>query len=168
EDHEIFQKFLKRETGQVDVRVLANAIVAYRNVRSGLLAPFPHTEQVLLKLKGKGLKLGIVTDAPRLKAWIRLMAMRIGHFFDVVVAFEDTNELKPHHLPFQAALKQLQVSPEECLMVGDMPHRDIVGAKKMGMATCFAKYGNSTLKQVEADFIINDIKELLDVVKGGQ
>ncbi|MBI2139603.1 TIGR02253 family HAD-type hydrolase [Candidatus Woesearchaeota archaeon] len=165
EDHEIFQKFLRKEAGEIDYRILANAIVAYRNTREGHLTPYPHTDYVLLKLKGKGLKLGIVTDAPKLKAWLRLMAMRLGNFFDVVVTFEDTKKLKPHAFPFQAALRKLKLKPEECLMVGDMPHRDIEGAGKIGMKTCFARYGNTKAKDVKADFVIDDIKQLLGIVK---
>ncbi len=165
EDKEIFQKFLKGEIGRVDYRILANAIVSYRNVRSSYLQPYPHTDYVLIRLKSRGIKLAIVTDAPRLKAWIRLMAMKIGNFFDVVVAYEDTKQLKPSSLPFEAALRKLKVKPEECLMVGDMPHRDIEGAKKLGMKSCFAKYGNSKVKKSNADYEIKDIKELLRIVK---
>ena len=165
EDKKIFQKFLKEEKGTIDYRILANAIVAYRKVRTSYLQPFPHTDYVLIKLKAKGIKLAIVSDAPRLKAWLRLMAMNIGNFFDVVVTFEDTKQLKPSNLPFEAALKKLKLRAEECLMVGDLPHRDIEGAKKLGMKTCFAKYGNKKVKKSNADYEISDIKELLKIVK---
>ncbi len=164
EDPKIFQKFLKKVIGKVDYRILANGIVAYRKVRSGFLEPYPHTSYVLLKLKSKGLKLGIVTDAPRLKAWLRLAAMKITDFFDVVVAFEDTGKLKPHTMPFKSALAKLKVKAEECLMVGDMPHRDVAGAGALGMKTCFASYGNLKIKKSGADYTISDIKELLQIV----
>lgn len=164
EDPRIFQKYLKQVLGKVDYRILAYGVVAYRRVRSGFLEPFPHTQYVLLKLKSKGLKLGIVSDAPRLKAWLRLAAMKIADFFDVVVAFEDTKQLKPSELPFKAALAKLKVKASECLMVGDMPHRDIKGANALGMKTCFASYGNPKITKTEADFVINDIKELLKIV----
>jgi len=165
EDSQIFQRFLKEEAGKIDYRVLANGIVAYRNVRASYLQPYPHTDYVLIKLKSRGVKLCIVTDAPRLKAWIRLMAMKIGNFFDIVVAYEDTKEFKPSHLPFEVALRRLGVKAEECLMVGDMPHRDMAGAKKLGIKTCFARYGNAKAKNVDADYEIRDIKELLRIVK---
>jgi len=164
EEPKIFQKFLMDITGKVDYRILANGIVAYRKVKAGFLEPFPHTSYVLLKLKDKGKKLGIVTDAPRLKAWLRLAAMKIGDFFDVVVTFEDTKKHKPHNLPFNAALRKLNLKAEECLMVGDWPERDIKGAKKLGMKTCFARYGNPKIKKSNADFEIDDIKDLLKIV----
>lgn len=165
EESMIFQRYLKDALGKIDYRILANAIVAYRAVRTSYLQPYPHTDYVLIRLKSRGVKLAIVTDAPKLKAWIRLMAMKIGNFFDVVVAFEDTKHLKPSNLPFKTALEKLKVKAEECLMVGDMPHRDIAGAKKLGMKTCFARYGNDKARKTNADFEIDDIKDLLKIVK---
>ena len=165
EEKMIFQKFLKKMTKKIDYEVLASGIVAYRRVRAGFLEPYPHVAEVLFDLKQRGIKLAIVSDAPRLKAWIRLVSMKINHLFDVVVTFEDTKELKPSTKPFRIAFKKLRVKPQECLMVGDRPERDIKGAKKLGMLTCFAKYGNPKAKSSEADYEINDIKELTEIVE---
>ena len=165
EEKTIFQKFLKKLTGKVDYKILANGIVAYRRVRSGFLEPYPNIDYVLLKLKSCGIKLGIITDAPKLKAWIRLASMKLSNYFDAVVAFEDTKQLKPSKLPFEVTLKKLKLKPQECLMVGDWPERDIKGAKAMGMKTCFARYGNPEIKKSYADYEIDDIKMLLDIVK---
>ena len=164
EDPKIFQKFLIKVIGKVDYRILAYGVVAYRKMRTGFLEPYPHTQYTLLQLKGKGLKLGIVTDAPRLKAWLRLASMKIADFFDVVVTYEDTGRLKPHRLPFMAALKKLNVKPDECLMVGDMPQRDIIGAQELGIKTCFARYGNTRGQETEADIVLDDIKDILHKV----
>ena len=160
----IFQKFLKKVAKKVDYEVLASGIVAYRRVRTGFLEPYPHVIDVLFELKSKGIKLAIVSDAPRLKAWIRLVSMKINHLFDAVVTFDDTKEMKPSTMPFKFAFRKLKVKPQECLMVGDRPERDIKGAKKLGMLTCFAKYGNPKAKS-KADYEINDIKELLEIVE---
>jgi putative hydrolase of the HAD superfamily len=161
EDPHIFQKFLKKVTGKVDYKKLAYAIVAYRNARTGFLHPYPGTKRTLLKLKEKGLKLAIVSDAPKLKAWIRLANMRLDDFFDVVVALEDTGRVKPSRLPFRAALRELKVKPSECLMVGDRPEKDMRGAKQLGMKTCFAKYGYPDKSKIKTDFVIEDVSELV-------
>ena len=165
EEKMIFQKFLKKMTKKIDYEVLASGIVAYRRVRTGFLEPYPHVAETLFELKQREIKLAIVSDAPRLKAWIRLVSMKINHLFDVVVTFEDTKELKPSTKPFRIAFKKLRVKPQECLMVGDRPERDIKGAKKLGMVTCFAKYGNPKAKASEADYEINDIKELIEIIE---
>jgi len=165
EEKTIFQKFLNKITGKVDHKILANGIVAYRRVRTGFLEPYPNIDYVLLKLKDRGIKLGIVTDAPKLKAWIRLASIKLSNYFDVVVTFEDTKQRKPSKLPFKAALRQLKLKPSDCLMVGDWPERDIKGAKALGMKTCFARYGNPKIKKTDADYEISNIKMLLDIVK---
>jgi len=164
EEKTIFQKFLKKTAKRIDYEILASGIVAYRRVRTGFLEPYPHVSEVLFELKKRGIKLAIVSDAPRLKAWIRLVSMKINSLFDVVITFDDTKEFKPSIAPFKVAFKKLKVKPQECLMVGDRPERDIKGAKKLGMLTCFAKYGNPKAKS-NADYEINDIKELLEIVE---
>ena len=80
EEKTIFQKFLKKVIGKVDYKILANGIVAYRRVRTGFLEAYPNVDYVLLKLKGRGIKLGIVTDAPKLKAWVRLASIKLSNF----------------------------------------------------------------------------------------
>lgn len=164
EDKQIFQRFLKKVAHKVDYRILAAGIVAYRKVRSGFLDAYPGTDYALLKLRDKGIKLCILTDAPRLKAWIRLESMKLGNLFDVVVTFDDSKKRKPHIRPFKIILKKLRLKPKECLMVGDRPEIDINGAKKAKMLTCFARYGNSAIK-AKSDYAINDIRELLEIVR---
>lgn len=167
EDPTIFQKFLKKITGKVDYKKLAYAIVAYRQARTGFLHPYPGTKRTLIRLKEKGLKLAVVSDAPKLKVWMRLVNMKIDDFFDVVVGLEDTGRLKPSRLPFRAALKELKVLPSECLMVGDNPDRDIKGAKRIGMKTCLARYGLTyEAGKEKADFEVKEIWELVGKIEG--
>ena len=163
----IFQEFLKKTLGQVDWKILASGVVAYRKIKIGFLTPYPHVHSTLLELKMRNVKLAIVTDAPRLRAWLRLAAMKLTDFFDVVITHDDTGERKPHALPFETALQKLDAKPKDVLMVGDWIERDIEGAKNLGMRTCFAKYGaleEEIEKDSGADFEIDDIKQLLKLV----
>lgn len=164
EDPKIFQRFLRRTLNKIDYSILAHGIVAYRRVRGGFLESYPHAMDVLYSLRGRGLKLAILSDAPRIKAWIRLASMKLTRVFDVVVTFDDTKKLKPASAPFKVVLRKLRVAPGECLMVGDRPERDIEGAKKMGMRTCFAQYG-SPKDRARADYVISDLRQVLDVVE---
>ncbi len=166
EYQKIFQQFLRKTIGRIDYKILSNAITAYRKVQTGFLEPYPHVRSTLIKLKEKGVKLGIVSDAPKLKAWLRLSEMSLTDFFDVVVTLGDTKKLKPHKMPFKAALKELKLAPEEILFVGDNPERDIKGAKQLGMKTALAKYGQIfKSKGIESDYELNDIKDLLGIIK---
>jgi putative hydrolase of the HAD superfamily len=117
----------------------------------------------LLKLKQRGLKLAIVSDAPILQAWTRLTEMKIQEFFDAVVTFDDTGERKPNKKPFEKAIEQLNVKAEEVLHVGDWPERDIAGAKALGMKTAFAKYGATKPMTVKADYELNKVEDILNI-----
>jgi putative hydrolase of the HAD superfamily len=154
---------------KVDWRILSHGLVAYRKTRGNLLIPYRKVKPTLSELKKRGYKLAIVSDAPRIKAWIRLVSMGIDDFFDAVITFDDTGKFKPNILPFQKALKELKAKPSEVLMIGDNIKRDIKGAKKMGMKTVFARYGNvkkiSKKIKSNADFEINNISEILSILK---
>ncbi|MEW5955127.1 MAG: TIGR02253 family HAD-type hydrolase [Candidatus Micrarchaeota archaeon] len=141
EDQQVFQRLLKRTAGRIDYRILATGIAAYRRVQTGYLTPYPGVRSTLLALKEKGVKLAIVSDAPRMRAWMRLASMNLAEFFDAVITLGDAKLRKPAPRPFKKALKQLGVRPEEVLFVGDNPERDLAGAKALGMKTAWAKYG---------------------------
>ncbi len=163
EHQQIFQEFLIRTQQKLDYKILSAGIVAYRKARTVLAEPYPGVMSTLLKLKQRGLKLAIVSDAPILQAWTRLTEMKIQEFFDAVVTFDDTGERKPNKKPFEKALEQLNVKPEEVLHVGDWPERDIAGAKALGMKTAFAKYGATKPMTVKADYELNKIEDLLNI-----
>jgi putative hydrolase of the HAD superfamily len=162
ENQKIFEEFLQRTMGRLDYRILAAGVAAYRRVKAGHLVPYAHVRETLIKLKERALKLGIVSDAPRMQAWLRLAEMNLLEFFDVVIALEDTGKLKPSRLPFKEAVQRLGVNPREILFVGDNPERDIKGAARMGMHTALAKYGQFAKGSPKAE---HELKSALDILK---
>ena len=142
------------------------AIIAYTKKKYGLLRPQPKVIQTLTSLKSS-YKLGIVTDAPRDKAWQRLVLSGLDLFFYPVVTFNDTHEEKPSVNPFKRALSLLKVRPDEALFVGDNTRKDIIGAKKVGIMTCLAKYGclNYVPEEDVADYTIGRFEEVKKMVK---
>ena len=161
----VFDDLLVEHLGLVDYKILAAGVVAYRRAREAALVVYPHVSVTLVELIKMGLKLAVVSDAPRREAWLRLCYLNLHHLFDVVVTFEDTGERKPSAAPFQLVLERLGIGPSEALMVGDWAERDVVGAMQVGIPTVFARYGD-TFGTVDsgADFEIDDIHQLLDIV----
>jgi len=167
ENQTIFDKFIKSVHGKMNYKIFASGVIAYRRVKLGHLATYPHTRDTLIKLKSNGLKLGIVSDAPAKQAWLRLAELNLSEFFDVVVALQGKGKRKPSPEPFKRAIKELKLKPEEILFVGDHPARDIVGAQKVGMKTALAKYGQVVkAKNVKPDFELKKIDELVKIIKG--
>jgi len=164
ENDDVFEKFLRKHNNYSD-RILAAGINAYLKSKYENIKPYPKVKSTLKKLKRR-YKLAIVTDAPRLKAYVRLDEMGIADLFDIVVGREDTGREKPSKLPFKKALKVLKVKPSEAMHVGDWRERDILGAKKMGMKSCIAHYGDQHIgRKVWADCYIDRFEDLIKVLK---
>ncbi|TPW09986.1 MAG: putative hydrolase of the HAD superfamily [bacterium] len=167
EYQKVFDVYLTRTLGHIDYKMLAAGIVGYRRARDSALILYPHVHLTLVELIKRGIKLAVVSDAPREQAWLRLCYLKLQHMFDVVVTFEDTLKRKPSPEPFQRALDQLGVPAGRTLMIGDWPERDVEGAKGLGMTTVFARYGDTFGTPVGlsgADHDIADVMDLLDIV----
>lgn len=162
----VFDQLLRDLYGQVPAPILAAGIIAYRRERDSQLVLYPHVKLTLTELLKRGLRLVVLSDAPALQAWQRLHHLALQHIFDHVITFDDTGERKPAAAPFRKAMELLGLSPGEVLMVGDWPERDMRGAAALGIRTVFARYGD-TFDTVRsgADFEIDDLVELLDVVE---
>ena len=161
----VFDELLELEFGEVDPKILASGVVAYRRARESELVLYPHAQMTLLELAKRGIKLGVVSDAPRFQVWLRLCSLGLQHLFDAVVTFDDTGERKPAAAPFREVLRRLGVEPGESLMIGDWAERDVVGGKSLGMKTVFARYGDTfDTKESGADFDVDDVFELVGIV----
>ncbi|NOZ81022.1 MAG: HAD-IA family hydrolase [DPANN group archaeon] len=165
EHKEIFQKFLMNVMGKVDHKILAEGIVAYRRIKEGYLHPYPGVFSTLIELKKRGIKTAILSDAPRMRAWTRLASLRLSEFFDVVVTYEDVMKYKPNPKGFEIVLRKLKVRPQNTLMVGDWPQRDIKGANALGIRTAYARYGATRFsKTIKADYVLKHVKDILKVI----
>tara|TARA_B100000073_G_scaffold321815_1_gene302669 strand:- start:733 stop:1431 length:699 start_codon:yes stop_codon:yes gene_type:complete len=165
ENQKVFDVFIEKQIGHVEHKYLAAGIVAYRRAREANLMAYPNVNKTLMALAKSGIKLGVVSDAPSREAWMRIYYLNLYHFFDVVITFDDSGERKPSEKPFKLCLDALDLDPDETIMVGDWPERDVVGAKNLGMKTAFARYGD-TFGTVHsgADWDLNDIYQLVMII----
>lgn len=167
ENQQVFDDYLNQTVGEVSNKILAAGIVSYRRAREATLLVYPNVNKALIQLIKMGINLAVVSDAPSREAWMRLYYLNLHHVFDPVLTFDDTGVRKPSPKPFQMALDYLKIKPNEAIMIGDWPERDVVGAKEIGMKTIFARYGD-TFGTVDsgADWDVNDVYEVVNIVKG--
>ena len=165
ENQKVFDVFIEKQIGHVEYKFLAAGIVAYRRAREANLMAYPNVNKTLMALAKAGIKLGVVSDAPSREAWMRIYYLNLYHFFDVVITFDDSGKRKPSEIPFKMSLDALQLEPDETIMVGDWPERDVVGAQQIGMKTAFARYGD-TFGTVNsgADWDLVDIYQLVMII----
>jgi putative hydrolase of the HAD superfamily len=169
ESNTAFSEFL-RSIDQFDHKILAAGINTYLKTKNKFLKPYPNVKPVLGKLKRKGIFLSIVTDAPKTKAYQRLLGMGIEPYFKFVVGHEDTNKSKHTGLPLLLALDMLRkecpgISNSEILMVGDSIEKDILPAKELGLKTAIAEYGQKTAQIGLADYQLLDFKEIINIIE---
>ncbi len=171
EGDRVFETFLREHHQQkltlnqhmVD-KITAAAVNAYLDAKRLHLEPYPTVQRTLLELARRGLKMGVVTDAPRFKAYQRLDTAGLTDFFDFVLTSTDHGSMKDTERPFREALDLLQTPPPAVMMVGDWPERDMAGAKRVGMRTAWAKYGRPLEPTpAEADHVLERFADLLKV-----
>jgi NagD protein len=77
---------------------------------------------------------------------------------------------KPEPLLFQMALNDLQLAPEDCLMIGDRPDTDIHGAALLGIRTALVRTGRFSSKHCypnnlkKPDWDGNNLTELAEAL----
>ncbi len=162
----VFDHLLRDVYGHVPASILAAGIIAYRKSRDSTLVLYPHVKLTLMELLRRGIRLAVLSDAPRLQAWQRIHHLALQHVFEHVITFDDTGQRKPAPAPFRRALELLDLSPQEVIMVGDWPDRDMRGAGALGIPTVFARYGDTKSTEGSgADYEIDDAIELLDILE---
>ncbi|MEA3190639.1 MAG: putative hydrolase of the superfamily [Thermoplasmata archaeon] len=173
EGDKVFETFLRKHHRQklalsqhaVD-RITAAAVNAY--IRAKLLhtEPYPGVRRTLVTLARNGIRMGVLTDAPRFKGYQRLDAAGLVDFFEFILTFTDSGVLKPDPKPFRSAIDLFGLPPHEILMVGDWPERDLSGAKAAGMRTAWARYGKPGAPvPSEADHALDRVEDLIRVME---
>lgn len=96
------------------------------------------THALLETLRGRGLKLGLVSNAFDPPALLHrdLEQLGIAERIDAAVFSSEVGWRKPHPAIFERALEALGVLAERVLFVGDSLAADIGGAAALGMHTC--------------------------------
>ena len=105
--------------------------------------------ELLLDLK-KRCRLAILTNNNEVQAGRILEALKVQDLFDRVFTYNTFKTMKPNPLFFKKAAKEMEVQPEECLVVGDRYSVDLIPAQDMGMQIYEVKGPDDIRKLVTA------------------
>jgi pyrophosphatase PpaX len=128
-----------------------------------LARAFPGVPETLAALKGRGMRLAVVSAKMRSTVHKGLALARISDLFDAVVGLEDTEKHKPDPAPLVEALRRLAAAPATAVMVGDSPY-DLLAARAAGVASVavsWSSYSREELDRHQPDFTISAMNELL-------
>lgn len=153
----------------LSVDLLTELAELYHSCEEEEWKPFPETEQTLKRLSRKeNLKIGLISNHSHHQTIISLLeTYDLLKYFDVIETSAQHGKRKPHVDIFEDVLEELELSAEQCIMVGD-EYADIMGAHRVGMIPILyiRKYQFPFEKEIPLPNIpkINKISEILDYV----
>jgi len=163
--------YFKNLFEELDVKVGSTvpriALIIYRDIIRSLITPSPMVIQTLSTLKGRGYRLGLVTDGRVDTTYEILQRLGINEFFDAIVVSEEVGVEKPNPRIFKEAMFRLHANPSEIMIVGDNLERDILGGKESGMITVLMKrhrLNRAGNRKIKPDFKIQLLSELLNLL----
>ncbi len=141
-----------------NIKDIEGAYKAFLQKLTDLLRPTPGIQDALTELKP--FKLAVMTEDPEETTKAKLMKLGMTGFFDLIITSDQIGKMKPDKAYFDTICKQLDVTPRECIVVGDNYDKDLSLPHQDGALT--VEFGGATGK---ADHTIHDHEELLEIVK---
>ncbi|MBN2491059.1 MAG: HAD-IA family hydrolase [Planctomycetes bacterium] len=150
--------------------LVAAGVVAYREVKTRDLAPFPGVYAALEALARTTLIRGIITQGATFQQAEKIVRLGIHRYLtpDAIFISDQLGISKPNVKIFRRALDAVGVTPAEAVYVGDNPVMDIDPPNALGMVTiryCGPGKHADVLGTTRPDFEIRTFPELLDVLR---
>ena len=112
---------------------------------------YPGVIDALAKLRQKGYRLWLLSNAQAIFTAYELRHLGLGAQFDGVLLSSDYGCRKPDNRFYQALLTTYGLEAGNCLMIGNDRQTDIAGAKLAGMATLYMHTELTPPDQKKAD-----------------
>lgn len=129
---------------------------------------FHNVKEALEELKKLGVTMAIVTTKQRKTAEMGARIFGIDPFMKAFVAYESTEKHKPSPDPVLKAMELVSADPETTIMVGDSQY-DIQAARNAGVdsaGVAWSLKGPEFLKQFNPTYILQDMMDIIPIVKG--
>ena len=154
----VFEEDRKRQTCEDQIRK------AYLGLETQKVLLKPGVKRTLQSLKERGVKIGIVTGRMTKgeHKWLELRRLNIHQFVDAMVTGAEA-PAKPAPDGLIKCIKELGLSTEECVFVGDS-RVDVIAGKKAGTRTVAVHTGvagKELLAEQGPDYILADLNLLL-------
>jgi HAD superfamily hydrolase (TIGR01549 family) len=123
---------------------------------------------VLRQLSDAGLRIGLISNTHRCLVSFQ-SHFELQGLISAAVSSSDHGLMKPHPSIFSAALRLLDVSAPEAVMIGDSFKHDIEGALNVGMLAVLLNRGDAAAPAVVVDRrvpVIHSLRELQGLLIG--
>ena len=127
---------------------------------------FPGVRKLLDFLKGRGIRMGLVSNKPHEFTLITLDKLGLAPYFKAVLGADATPHKKPHPEPLLTALSQMGAKPSEAVMIGDSPV-DAQAARAAGMLVGLVSHGfvaKEYLNSSDPDWLVDSLEEFIEIL----
>lgn len=143
------QEFIYNEFHRVSEPLYQSHIFAY-----------PHSLEVIDKLKKDGFKLAIVTNKRHHLTLVALKKLGLDKYFDTIIAYDDVKKGKPHPEGILKAIKENNESLATSIYIGDNAV-DFLSAKNAQIDSIIVSWGPRKIKEnISPTYYINSYLEL--------
>lgn len=129
------------------------------------LKTYPDAEKGLKLLKENGFKLATLTNSPENLLKEQLINSNLTDYFELTLSIDAIKKYKPAPETYHWAAKQLQVQPENIIMIAAHGW-DITGAMLAGLQTGFVAREGQSLYSLsnKPDYQANDIYQIAHLI----
>lgn len=148
------------------LRLLSEYNSSYHSSPLYLTTPYEGITETLSSLSALGIRASVLSNKPDVAA-VAVVSHFFGGSFELVRGGREGVPLKPAPDALLSMLRELGITPDECLFVGDTSV-DILTAKNAGVRCVGCLWGfrdRAELVTAGADYIISAPRELLEVLK---
>ncbi len=127
----------------------------------------PGAVEILDKIKGHGLPIGLVSNSIFPEKFHRAEMERFGllEYFDFTVFSSAVGIRKPSKEIFDMALKKADVKSSQAIFIGDRFDSDIAGAQNAGITAVWKnRHERENPDNVKPDYSIMNLKELKSII----
>jgi len=132
----------------------------------------PEVRDVLLTLFRRGYRLGIVSNTTSsVETPQEFEDLHMAGYLEVMILSCEVGRRKPDPRVLLEATQRMQVDPQQCAYLGDLPKRDVQSARAAGFGKTLIISDDLTREEIEdpalmPDSIIRSLPELLDIFTG--
>ncbi|MCR6111814.1 HAD family hydrolase [Bacillus sp. A301a_S52] len=120
---------------------------------------------VLGELHGKYKLLMLTNGSPELQNTKLTITPELTPYFDKIIISGEFGKGKPDRAIFDYALKVMNVSASDTLMVGDNLNTDILGANETGITSVWLNRFNKETSQIQPNYEIKELSELFPLLE---
>lgn len=135
----------------------------YRTLETKSTVLYDGVFDTLHALKQRGYTLVLITNKPSEFIEPILSSFSLSSLFSLTIGGDSLSEKKPSALPLLYACEQINISPSQCVMIGDSKN-DILAAKAANIKSIGLTYGynyGESIATYQPDWVFDSFGEIL-------